>query len=346
MPLSCHGALQELREEVQLSIALAGNPNVGKSSLFNRLTGMGVVTANYPGKTVEVQLGETRFEDRTIGVIDLPGTYALGGISEDQWVARQALLDGAPNAVILVLDATNLARNLYLGLQILDMGLPIVVALNVVDQAKARGIQVDVGHLGEILGSPVVPTVATRGTGLHTLMAHAVDRATHPVALRPRVRYSTDVEAAIAKLETPLASRTDRPHGLSPRAAAILLLEGDPELGAWLTGAEGADDLIRLRDEMIAVLRDVRGEDSALLLARERHGLAGLIAAEVERRDAADPRRRAPLAPHDRTAHRLAAARAHPGGNLRISLLRRRLAVHRVQRPLDDLRLPGDPVAV
>ncbi|MFI5338883.1 MAG: ferrous iron transport protein B [Candidatus Methylomirabilales bacterium] len=286
MPMSCHGALQELREDVQLSIALAGNPNVGKSSLFNRLTGMGVVTANYPGKTVEVQLAETRFGDRTIGIIDLPGTYALGGISEDQWVARQALLDGTPDAVILVLDATNLARNLYLGLQILDMGLPMVVALNVVDQAEARGIQVDVERLGEILGSPVVPTVATRGTGLHTLMSQAVDRATHPVPLRPRLRYSTDVEAAIAKLERPLASREDRPHGLSPRATAILLLEGDPELGAWLAAAEGADELVRLRDEMTAVLQDMRGEDPSLLLARERHGLAGLIAAEVEQRDA------------------------------------------------------------
>lgn len=286
MSMSCHGALRELREDVQLSIALAGNPNVGKSSLFNRLTGMGVVTANYPGKTVEVQLGETRFDDRTIGIIDLPGTYALGGISEDQWVARQALLDGTPHAVILVLDATNLARNLYLGLQILDLGLPMVVALNVVDQAEARGIQVDVEHLGEILGSPVVPTVATRGTGLHALMTQAVDRATHPVPLRPRLRYSTDVEAAIAKLEKPLAARSDRPHGLPARAAAILLLEGDPEVGAWLAGAEGADELIHLRDEMITVLRDVRGEDPSLLLARERHGLAGLIAAEVEQRDA------------------------------------------------------------
>ncbi len=286
MPMSCHGALQELREDVQLSIALAGNPNVGKSSLFNRLTGMGVVTANYPGKTVEVQLGETRFDDRTIGVIDLPGTYALGGISEDQWVARQALLDGTPDAVILVLDATNLARNLYLGLQILDMGLPMVVALNVVDQAEARGIQVDVQRLGEILGSPVVPTIATRGTGLHALMDQAINRATHPIPLRARLRYSIDVESAIAKLEKPLASRTDRPHGLSPRAVAILLLEGDPELGAWLDRAEGADELMRLRDEMTAILKDVRGEDPALLLARERHGLAGLIAADVERRDA------------------------------------------------------------
>ena len=163
MALSCHGALQELRTGVTLSVALAGNPNVGKSSIFNRLTGMGVATANYPGKTVEVQLAVTRLGDQRIGVIDLPGTYALGGVSDDQWVARQALLDGAPDAVILVLDATNLARNLYLGLQVLDLGIPLVVALNVVDQAEARGIRIDAERLTEILGCPVIPTVATRG---------------------------------------------------------------------------------------------------------------------------------------------------------------------------------------
>ena len=284
MPMSCHGALQELRQEVHLTVALAGNPNVGKSSIFNRLTGMGVETANYPGKTVEVQLAETRYGDRTIGIVDLPGTYALGGISEDQWVARQALLDSRPDAVILVLDATNLARNLYLGLQILELGVPMVVALNVVDQAKARGIQVDAERLTEILGSPVVPTIATRGTGLDVLMARVLDRVTRPAPLPPRLRYSVDVEAAMGKLERGLASRDDRPHALSPRAIAILLLEGDPEVGAWLGGLEGADELIQLCDEMRAVLREVRGEDAALLLARERHGLAGLIAAEVERR--------------------------------------------------------------
>ncbi|HYL79617.1 MAG TPA: ferrous iron transport protein B [Candidatus Acidoferrum sp.] len=286
MSLSCHGALQQLREDVQLSFALAGNPNVGKSSIFNHLTGMGVATANYPGKTVEVQLGETRFGDRTIGIIDLPGTYALGAISEDQWVARQALLDGKPDVVILVLDATNLTRNLYLGLQILDLGVPMVMALNVVDQAKARGIWVDTDRLAEILGGPVIPTIATQGSGLDLLMAHAIDKAARPMRLPPRLRYSEDVEAAIGKLEAVLAPRKDRPHALSPRAAAILLLEGDPELGAWLTGAEGAEELIRLRDEVAARLQDLRGEDASLLLSRERHGLAGLIAAEVEQRDA------------------------------------------------------------
>jgi ferrous iron transport protein B len=284
MLTGCHGALQELRGDVDISLALAGNPNVGKSSLFNRLTGMGVVTANYPGKTVEVQLAETRFANRRIGVIDLPGTYELGGITEDQWVARQALLDGSPDAVVLVVDATNLARNLYLALQIMDLGLPMVIALNVVDQAQARGIDVDAARLEEILGSPVVPTVATRGLGLDRLMRRAVERATVPAPLPPRVRYSVDVEAAIGKLEQALARRPDCPHHLSPRAAAVLILEGDPELLAWAAGAAGWQEILGVRDEVAERLRDVRGEDPAMLLSRERHGLAGLIAAEVERR--------------------------------------------------------------
>jgi len=289
VPLTCHGALQALRAEVDLSVALAGNPNVGKSSIFNRLTGMGVATANYPGKTVEVQLAVTRLGDRRIGVVDLPGTYALGGVSEDQWVARQALLDGAPDAVVLVLDATNLARNLYLGLQILDLEAPMVVALNVVDEAEARGIRVDTERLGEILGCPVIPTVATRGTGLDTLIGEAVRRSSRRAPLRARLRYSEDVEAAIGKLERALVDRIDRPHRLPPRAVAILLLEGDPEFAAWMEAASHGEDVRRLRDELALTLQDLRGEEPGLLLSRERHGLAGLIAAEVEHRERQRP---------------------------------------------------------
>ena len=102
--LSCHAGIAHWKRELPVTFALAGNPNVGKSSVFNWLTGMGVVTANYPGKTVEVQLATTRFKDTEIGVMDLPGTYALGSTSEDQWVARRALLDGGPDVVCVVVD--------------------------------------------------------------------------------------------------------------------------------------------------------------------------------------------------------------------------------------------------
>ncbi len=283
MSVNCHGALTELRDDVEFSVALAGNPNVGKSSIFNRLTGMGVATANYPGKTVEVQFAVTRFGERRIGVIDLPGTYALGAVSEDQWVARQALLDGKPDAVVLVVDATNLARNLYLGLQILDLGIPLIVALNVVDQAESRGIRIDADRLSEILGGPVIPTVAIRGTGLDRLMSEVVQRNGRP-AWHARIRYSQDLEAAVAKLERELAGRPDRPHQLSPRGLALLLIEGDSEALAWLANAPEGADLRRTHDDVNAALRDLRGEDPGLLLSRERHGLAGLIATEVEQR--------------------------------------------------------------
>ena len=112
--LSCHGALKEIKGNTDFVFVLAGNPNVGKSSIFNRLTGMGVVTANYPGKTVELNMAATTFKDLRIGIIDLPGSYALGAVSEDQWVARRAVLDSEPDAAIMILDATNLARNLYM----------------------------------------------------------------------------------------------------------------------------------------------------------------------------------------------------------------------------------------
>ncbi|MEJ5187459.1 MAG: FeoB small GTPase domain-containing protein, partial [Candidatus Geothermincolales bacterium] len=111
--------LEKLRSRTEYLFALAGNPNVGKSTIFNRLTGMGVMTANYPGMTVGFNLAMTEFDGRKIGIVDLPGTYALGGVSEDQLVARRGILEGKPDVVIVILDANNLARNLYLLLQIL-----------------------------------------------------------------------------------------------------------------------------------------------------------------------------------------------------------------------------------
>src|SRR5512142_2314318 len=153
---SCHGPSQLLKGPTDLTIALAGNPNVGKSSLFNQLTGASVDTANYPGKTVALNTGTTHFGGKTIGVIDLPGTYALGALSEDQWVARQAVLDHRPDAIVAIADATNLERNLYLLLQYLDLRIPLVVAVNLVDEAERAGIEISTAQLSQQLDTPVV----------------------------------------------------------------------------------------------------------------------------------------------------------------------------------------------
>jgi len=280
----CHAPVGRWRERFALTFALAGNPNVGKSSIFNWLTGMGVLTANYPGKTVGVNLGTTHFKGQEIGIVDLPGTYAIGAVSQDQWVARQALLESHPDAVLIVLDATRLERNLYLSLQLLDLGLPVVIALNLVDEAWRGGLQIDHHRMGKLLGVPVVPTVALRGQGLDRLVQAGVEVARMEGARSAKRRYGKDVEDAVAEIGDLLAKEgMALPHALPPRAAALLLLEDDEELLAW-TGAlsDGERILTKVR-ECAADVGERHGEAASLRIARERHGLAGAIASHVQR---------------------------------------------------------------
>ena len=296
MGLSCCGAVNELRGHTDFVFALAGNPNVGKSSMFNTLTGTGAVTANYPGKTVEINVASTRLANLNIGLVDLPGTYALGAVSEDQWVARQGILDGNPDVVIAILDATNLARNLYMLLQLLDMGLPVVAALNLVDEAEKKGIQTDVQALSTLLGVPVVPTVATRGEGLDTLLTAAVAAARAVKADAgpsgcggPLVRptspgcYGRDVEDLVEGLVADLGpAMNGHLPSMSLRGLALLLLEGDAQIQELVRGADrGADVLARVRLAADQIRND-HGEEASLRIIRERHGLAGAIADKVQ----------------------------------------------------------------
>lgn len=291
MPLSCHNAVHRLRGDTDYVFALAGNPNVGKSSMFNSLTGTGVVTANYPGKTVEINVATTRLGDLNIGLVDLPGTYALGAVSEDQWVARQGILDGRPDAVIVILDATNLPRNLYMLLQLLDMGFPAVAALNLFDQAKKMGIDIDVEKLSDILGIPVVPTVATRGEGLDLLLTAAVSVVQEREnacetgdGYRPRPpRYGSDIEDIVTGLTEDIETSLDgNTYGISHEGLALLLLEDDSQfMGLVGAGPDGAELLARIA-EAAKTIRSEHGEETPLRIIRERHGLAGSIAADVQ----------------------------------------------------------------
>jgi ferrous iron transport protein B len=150
-------------------IALAGNPNTGKSTIFNALTGARQHVGNWPGKTVEKKEGSWQYNGTEFGVVDLPGTYSLTAYSLEEVIARDFVIDEQPDLVVVVVDAANLERNLYLVVQILEMGARVVVALNMSDVADSRGLHVDMPRLSQALGAPVVPTVASRGKGLDEL---------------------------------------------------------------------------------------------------------------------------------------------------------------------------------
>lgn len=283
MPLSCHNAVNEIKEHTQFTFALAGNPNVGKSSIFNRLTGMGVVTANYPGKTVELNIAATHLNGTAVGLVDLPGTYALGAVSEDQWVARQALLDHKLDGVIVILDATNLARNLYMLLQLIDMEFPVIVALNLVDQAEKIGIKTDIKKFSELIGVPVVPTVAIRGEGLHQLVEEAIKSVKSRNGVSMPYRYGQDVEQEIENLaEVIRENMKDLPFGLSPRAVSILLLEKDSQFIEIIKKIAGSEKVLESAEKAWNEITEKHGEDAHLRLIRERHGLAGSITQEVQ----------------------------------------------------------------
>lgn len=161
-----------------LTIALAGNPNAGKTTIFNALTGLHQHTGNWPGKTVEKKEGEIKFGDLNINIVDLPGTYSLTVYSPEEIIARDFIIEARPDVVINVVDATNLERNLYLTVQILELDVPVILALNMNDALQKDGAKIDLENLSRLLGDiPVVSTTANRGSGISDLIAKAVRAA-------------------------------------------------------------------------------------------------------------------------------------------------------------------------
>ncbi len=284
MAKSCHAIVSEIKESVDVLIALAGNPNVGKSVIFNKLTGVDVMSANYPGTTMELSAASTVYGDQKIGVIDLPGTYGLSAISQDQLVARRCLLEGKPQTLVYIVDATNLERNIYMLLQLLELGTPIVVALNLVDEAKKLGFTIDHEKLSRLLGIPVVPTVATIGEGIEELLKTAIDVAQGRIKPEPmKVRYGRDIEKNLAELQRTILKELDTsPENVPVRALSILLIEDDKEFIRMVKQQKNGNSVLEQMEQLAADIEEKHGEPAPIRLSRERHGLAGVLTESVK----------------------------------------------------------------
>lgn len=288
--------LRRLRGEVNAVgavIALAGNPNTGKTSLFNRLTGSRASVGNWPGVTVERKEGLMRVGGEELTIVDLPGIYSLGAASVDEQIAAEFILRDRPDVAVVVVDASNLERSLYLVVQLLEMGQPAVVALNMVDAANSRGIQVDVTALERLLGVPVVPTVATSGEGVEGLKTRVAARL---AALRGEgsfgegrrdfvVPYGERVERVLRRLEEALSGLGITFPGASPRLAAVKLAEGDTLFLSALAKNLHAPEFEEVLQGESDRLEKELGYDLQTAVIERRWGFLSGVAAEAVRRD-------------------------------------------------------------
>lgn len=216
----------------EIVAALEGNPNTGKSTIFNNLTGARQKVGNWPGKTVEKKEGICNYGDYRLKFMDLPGTYSLSAYTIEEVIARNFIIEEKPDVVVDIVDATNLERNLYLTVQTIELDAKVVVALNLMDQAKKAGHKIDVKELSKQLGCPVVPTVATKKEGMDELLETIVNVASGKITMNYRnIDYGSDVESKISELETLIEKdTTGLKRKYAPRWLAIALLEGDPDV--------------------------------------------------------------------------------------------------------------------
>ncbi|MFA5772623.1 MAG: ferrous iron transport protein B [Thermoplasmata archaeon] len=274
-----HNAPIQKNPTPDLVLALAGNANVGKSALFNQLTGLGQIVGNWPGKTVEKAEGVLVHHEKHIKIIDLPGIYSMSTYSQEELISREYIALERPDVVVNVIDATALERNLFFTLQLLEMEIPIVIAVNLIDVAQKKGIQIDQKKLRDLLGIPVVLTIAIKGVGIHEIVDEAISVATKKFYAQPSVeiRYGSEIEHRIAQLSDILA---DTDIGYPQRWTAIKLLEGDVEIAKIVREKNPA--VVDTANLLAQEISSIHRETCSMVITSERYAVAARIAKEVE----------------------------------------------------------------
>ncbi|MEM2907393.1 MAG: FeoB small GTPase domain-containing protein [Candidatus Odinarchaeota archaeon] len=264
-------------------ILLVGNPNTGKSVLFNSITGMGVTVSNYPGTTVDFTEGHSKLKNFEFKILDLPGIYSLSTNSIEQTVTRNKILEFKDKSIIIdVVDASNLERNLILTIELLELGVPLIVCLNMIDEAEKKGIKINYTKLQHALGVPVIPTVAIRGYGVDELIKTVIAIYEGKTVLKPvKFKLGKDIEKKIESLVKTLEnSKFEASVSFSKREIALRLLEKDPLILEEFM--KNYPSIYGEADKLSEVIEAEHGESSAIRIVKERNALATHIASMVK----------------------------------------------------------------
>lgn len=269
-----------------INIALIGNPNCGKTSLFNIASGAQEHVGNYSGVTVDAKSGVFRHGGYTFNITDLPGTYSLSAYSPEERYVRKYLRDNSPDVIVNVVDGSNLERNLYLTTELIDMDYPMVIALNMFDEMRAKGVKFEYENFGNMVGVPVAPTVCRNGEGIDRLFDTIIEvyERRHTAVRHVHVRLGNDLEEVLTEVKDRIKADKSIHQHYSPRYLAIKLLEGDPEAEEAVRQSAGGDEIIALRDKQLHEFeRTHPDEDVSSIIAAEKYGfISGALAETLE----------------------------------------------------------------
>jgi ferrous iron transport protein B len=251
-----------------ISIALAGNPNSGKSTIFNALTGARQHVGNYPGVTVEKMEGVCRYKGREIKVVDLPGTYSLTAYSIEEVVARNFILDEYPDVVVDIVDASNLERNLYLATQLMEIGVRLVLAFNMSDVAKNKGLQFDIELLSKLFGVRIIETVANKRKGIFELVEAVFEAADSEPEKGIVVHYGDEIEQELSKIEDAIEAENETVKKYGKRYLSLKLLEQDKQIQEVFDD----DAVLEIVEESTRHIEEIFGDNAEIITADRRYG--------------------------------------------------------------------------